>query len=841
MDKTLMVSNKNKHKTTSSKNIADTQNLDNAVEALLKNTQDGIIALDMQGKIIAINEGAAKLFGNSPDKFIDQYLWHQLKLDTVSRKRQFIQARKYFRLAKEGIAQQFMWLESISQKPVFAYNIMINKAEIHGEPVIFAKLINILQAKIIEWVLWSLAKISNHHEINGVIDEILQLVSDVFVADYASVSLIDNQRIAHAVSYFESGQKKDNINYPLAHSPCNKVVLKKSICYFNNVQRQFPKDHLLKTMGVTCYLAGPIYNAQNEVVGLMNILTKGTIERDEMSDTLFRLFLGRINLEIERLLNQRKLQFLASIPQQDPNPVMRILPSGDIIFANNQGKKIIKYWMKHYSGLPERLLKEASMAQTSGQVIRMEIEVECKIYLFTLIWMSEFNQINIYGTDISQLKTTEKDMLNLARFDALTQIANRQYFEEKLTEKIHQHSIDHHSMALLLIDLDNFKTINDTLGHPIGDRLLKAATKRMVRCIRQEDFIARLGGDEFIVLLNKSNTDAAIMVAEKLINVLARIFQFGEYTMRISASIGIALYPETGTSTSDLLKHADIAMYQAKKAGKNNYAVFSKSVHYVQDKRNEIIRKELKFAAVKNELYVEYQPQIDIILNQIIGFEALLRWVHPQEGLILPTEFISIAEQTGCIHIISQWMIEQSLQDYNSLITSNFNPRLSINVSLSQLSDARFIDSLNDNLLQFQMNKERIILDISERTIAPYFKQISKSMKKIHQIGIKICLDNFGSPQISLPKLLALPLDCLKLDQQLLTCIETKEKHRMLLKGIINLAEELDIEIIQKGVETEEQHQIIKSLGCQYAQGYYYCKPINIIELQRFINNYPQY
>jgi diguanylate cyclase (GGDEF)-like protein len=835
-----MVNSKNKQKTTSSKKSVSPQNLDNSVELLIRNAQDGIIAFDIEGKIIAINEEASKLFKQSPDQLIGQQVWQQLKSKTISRKRQFIQARKYFKLAKDGIAQQFTWLERNAQKPIFAYNIMINKAEIHGEPLFFAKLINILQAKVIEWVLWSLAQISNHHEINEVIDEVLHLVSDVFIADYASVSLIDNHRIAHAVSYFEAGQKKDNISYPLAHSPCHKVVLKKTICYFNDVQHQFPKDHFLQRMGINCYLAGPIYNAQNEVVGLMNVLTKDTIERDEMSNTLFRLFLGRINLEIERLLNQRKLQFLASIPQQDPNPVMRILPSGDVIFANNQGKKIIKYWMKHYSGLPERLLKEVHKAQASSQVIRTEIEVECKIYLFTLIWMSEFNQINIYGTDISQLKSTEKDMLNLARFDALTQIANRQYFEEKLIEKIHEHSIENQSMALLLIDFDNFKTINDTLGHPIGDRLLKAATKRMVRCIRQEDFIARLGGDEFIVLLNKSDTNAAMMVAEKLINVLARTFQFGEYTMRISASVGIALYPETGNSTSDLLKHADIAMYQAKKAGKNNYAVFSKSVHYIQDKRNEIIRKELKFAAAKNELFVEYQPQIDIISNKIIGFEALLRWLHPQEGLILPNEFISVAEQTGCIHIISQWMIEQSLQDYNILINKNFNPRLSINVSLSQLSDARFLDSLNDNLLQFKINKEKIILDISEKTIAPYFKQISKSMKKMHQIGIKICLDNFGSPQISLPKLLALPLDFLKLDQQLLTYIETKAKHRMLLKGIISLARELHIESIQKGIETEEQHQIIKSLGCRYAQGYYYCKPINISELQHFIKNYPQ-
>ena len=239
-----------------------------------------------------------------------------IKTKVLCHKRQFIQARHCFHRAKEGMAQQFTWLERMAQKPILAYNIMINKAEIHGTSVIFAKISDVLQAKIIEWALWSLAKISNHHEINGVIDEVLKLVSDVFSADYASVCLINNQNIAHTVSYYEAGVKKENKTYSLADSAYEQLVLERTVCYFNDMQQKFPQDNLLKTKNINSYLAGPIINAQKNIVGLMSILSKQKIELNHLNNTLFRIFLERVNLEIERLLNQRKLQFLASIPNR---------------------------------------------------------------------------------------------------------------------------------------------------------------------------------------------------------------------------------------------------------------------------------------------------------------------------------------------------------------------------------------------------------------------------------------------------------------------------------------------------------------------------------------------
>lgn len=821
----------------SPKNQLNTQSHNASIESQLKNAPDAIIVFNLQGNIIAINEKAAALFGKSPNKLINQYFWQQLTLNSFSQKRQLIKARQSFLLAKEGIAQQFTWMETNSKKPILAYNIMINRAELHGTSILFAKITDVLPTKTTDWVLWSLAQIKNHHEITEVIDEILKLVSNVFSADYATVGLIDKENNTNLVSFYHFDEKLENVSYSLADSPCEQVQNSQSICFFEDIQKQFPKDHMLQTLEVNYYLGGPITNAEDEVIGIMNVLKKEPFEINEQNNTLFLLFIRRINLELERLLSQRKLQFMASIPSQDPNPVIRIAPSGDVLFSNAQGKILLNFWKNYHKGLPDILIKESQKTKTSNQVIRIELEADDKIYLFSLIWIPDFNQINIYGTDISQLKNTEQNMMNLARIDGLTQIANRQYFEETLLEKINKPFHKGEQLALLLIDLDDFKTVNDTLGHPVGDRLLKAATKRMVRCLRKDDFIARLGGDEFIVLLDKTNIETTIMVTEKMIRILSLPFQFGEYQMTITASIGVALYPEEGVHTGDLLKHSDIAMYHAKKTGKNSYTVFSKTLHSVQDKRNEVIRKELKFAASKNELYIDYQPQIDLTTNKIIGLEALLRWKHPTQGLILPLEFISEAEKTGCIHLISQWLIEQSLKDFALVRSINSTIELAINVSLSQINDSRFLESLCENLLKHKINKNKIILDVSERSISPHFEQISKSLRKIHRRGIKLCLDNFGSPKISLPKLLALPISYLKLDHILLYGIEKRNKHRMLLKGIITLAKDLHLKVIQKGIETEMQHRVVASLGCEYAQGFYYCPPLKSDELHDFIKN----
>lgn len=538
---------------------------------------------------------------------------------------------------------------------------------------------------------------------------------------------------------------------------------------------------------------------------------------------------------IEESGSQRKLQLLASMAEQDPNPIIGLDARENIAYCNVSGKEILLYWQKLYDALPKSLLIAARKSRKSRQLIREEMEIDNKNYLFSFVWVAEFDHVNVYGTDITQLKSKEQEILSLANLDVLTQIANRQYFQQRLEALLKENSITHEPISLLLIDLDNFKMVNDSLGHAMGDKLLQSATKRMARCLRAHDFIARLGGDEFIIILNKTDILGASIVADNINQVLIKPFQFGGYRMEIGCSIGIALYPDTGKSVTELLKHADIAMYQAKKAGKNKSHTFSNQLYQMQYQRDLSIKKDLKFATARNEFYLEYQPQYHLDSKTIFGFEAFLRWDHPKRGLISPNEFLPLAEQTGLIQSIGQWIIEQAISDYTTYLLPYGKSSLSINISLPQLHDARFIDTLCDNIRQNHLSNQQLILDLSENALNAQLPYVLKSLETLHEIGIKLSMDNFGGPKMPLSLLIEMPLDYLKFDNSLLYYLDKRPKQQLLLSGMIGLTHKLGIEVIQKAVEKKEQDALITALDCHYGQGIYYCKPMRLDKLISFL------
>lgn len=807
----------------------------------INKNEAGHIIFNEEGKILAINEEAAALFSLSQAKLLNKILWNQALFKFYKGKRLLATAKKYFEIAKQGIPQQFNWLQTDKEnkKPQLAYKIVLSQSLMNGKLVYFARIQNYLPYKLIEWALWSLAEIKQHEEISELIDEITQLMCVSFNADYAFIQLTLDHEASHLISCYPKAIQHKTEDCRVFDSPAEAVIKEKKICFYpEKVQNNFPKDKHLKALNVNAYLAGPIINVEDEVVGVVAIMSKKSIIKNPVTDVLFKLFIDRITLEIDKYLAENELQLLASIPQEDPNPVIRVKLNGELIYANEAGQVILNYWKKKQGGLPATIINDIVKMQMSKEVLHDEIEFQDKTYLLTFVGIENFNEINIYGTDITQLKNAEKDILKLARFDALTQTANRQYFEEILIKTLAIHHGEQQKLALLLIDIDNFKMVNDTLGHPIGDHLLKVASKRMHHCIRDNDFLGRLGGDEFIIILNKTDVDDASTVAKKINETINRPFMLGEYKLDISCSIGIAIYPDSAITASNLLKHADIAMYQAKKKGKNRYEIFSNQIDGLDHKRQNLIKKDLSKATSKNQLYITYQPYFNLMTQELAGYESFLRWKHPEIGLIFPIEFIPLAEQTGSIKTIGQWGIEQSLEDFSEKLNKTSTSMLTLNISVIQMNDARFLDTLIDALKQFHLHKEQIILDISEHIMEKGIDAIKEELMMLDQSGIKLSLDNFGSPQISLTKLSRLPISYLKLDQNLLINIETDHKARMLLKGIFELADNLNLTVIQKGVETPEQDEILKSLNCPFAQGHFYCPPVKIEELSKLIFNF---
>lgn len=804
----------------------------------LQDQKDAIIIFDQSGRIKSLNQQAIDYFTCTLDKIIDQPISKLIALKTIAHKRLFCTAIKYFDLAKNGLPQQFHWVEYKKKQPILAYNVILNCALYADEKLIIARFINNIYDKTVEWVLWSLAEISNRGSIGDVIDVITKLASQVFNAEYAVVHLIDNQNISHSVSYFHKGLKQKNFIHSVKDAACEQVKNAKKICFFKgNVQNLFPKAKLLQKLNVNAYLGGPLLNAKREIVGLLTVMSTKSIDLNIQYKTLFRVFLDRISLEIDRLLSQRKLQFLATFPQENPNPVLRLQADGTVVYSNKAGADILDYWKQRNMPLAPGLMAACQRAMKTNNAVQEEVEINHRIYLFTCIRVEEFEQVNVYTTDISELKSTQQKIRDLANTDPLTNISNRQFFETTLTNWLEFAKINKEQLALLLLDLDNFKVVNDSYGHPIGDRLLKTLTRRISGCLREGDFIARLGGDEFVILLKIGSSTAIYKIANKINKALATPFELGEYHIETSCSIGISFYPNDALTNSELLKNADIAMYQAKKNGRNQYVLFSETKNQSQSKRRHIIKRDLKNPELAKQLYLDYQPQFDLKSKKIIGFEAFIRWRHPKEGLISPHEFLNLAEQTGSINSIGDMIIKKALQDYTNIILPFAKTKLSLNVALSQLNEQHFIDNLCENLDLFNLDNDVVVLDINDQISTVQYRHVNENLQAIHQKGIQLSLDNYSGSS-SLSRLLEAPINFVKIDQNFLYSLETHPRNQAFISGIIELAKKLELQVIQKGVENQAQTELLETIGCPYAQGFYFCPPLPINALNAFLMNY---
>ncbi|MCP4266685.1 MAG: EAL domain-containing protein [Candidatus Brocadiaceae bacterium] len=433
-------------------------------------------------------------------------------------------------------------------------------------------------------------------------------------------------------------------------------------------------------------------------------------------------------------------------------------------------------------------------------------------------------------TELYKHKTTVKEQAEQleekAFFDALTKLPNRSLFFDRLDLSIEQSKRNNEELAIVFLDLDRFKYINDTLGHAVGDQLLQDVAKRLSDCARKSDTVARLGGDEFTLILpDISESRGAAIVAQKILNSLSQPFNLlnGEYT--IGASIGISLYPSNGVNSEELVKNADIAMYQAKQNGKNNYQFFTTEMNDKVVKRLAFENKLYK-AVEQNEFVLYYQPQTDKHFKKITGFEALIRWNLPNEGLIAPDEFIPIAEETGSIIQIGSWVMKEACSQNKSWEQAGFgNPRMAVNVSAKQFKQKGLVDLINNSLKETGLHPDFLELEITESCILENASIAIDMMHEIKEMGIHLSIDDFGVGFSSLSMLKNLPIDKLKIDRSFVSDVTTNADDATIVKSIISLAHNLNLKVIAEGVETVEQLEFLRTHDCDEIQGYLLGKP----------------
>ncbi len=434
---------------------------------------------------------------------------------------------------------------------------------------------------------------------------------------------------------------------------------------------------------------------------------------------------------------------------------------------------------------------------------------------------------------VSHLKEKSSLLEFQAQHDALTGLANRTLFADRVNQAIKKSKRSGKKFAIMFIDLDHFKEINDSLGHAIGDAVLIEASKRITSVIREEDTLARLGGDEFSILINDiSNVQDLLPVAQKIITQFHKELLIEGHRLYASCSIGISIYPDDGETKSDLLKNADNAMYKAKSEGRDNFQFYKQEMTELVFER-VMLESAMREALEKKQFILYYQPQYDALENKIIGMEALIRWEHPTLGTISPAKFIPIAEGTSLIIEIDNWVMQEGIRQFSQWYAEGLTPGvLSLNLAIKQLESAGFLTRLHETLEQYNFNPKLLKLEILERDMMRNPKENIRKLERLKELGIGFALDDFGTGQSSLTYLKKFPITQLKIDQSFVRHLFIDDVSEVTIRAIIALSEALKIDVIAEGVETQEQLDFLVAHNCKNIQGFYFSRAISAEEMK---------
>lgn len=616
---------------------------------------------------------------------------------------------------------------------------------------------------------------------------------------------------------------------------------------------------LARKAGLRSCWSYPLKNKDGLVLGTFAIYQNKKLLPSENELSLIADYTNLTLLAIESNSAQNNLN-LSAIAFQSQDAIVIMDANKKILQANNSFSKM--------TGYSEKELK--------GKILGMNIPKQLEVNLYSSIWKgiedkdvvkSEFDSYRMNGEaysveviitkvkdsngiasnyvasfqDNTLSKAAAEEIKTLAFYDTLTKLPNRQLLSDRLNHLLATMARNGKSGALLFIDLDHFKTLNDSLGHHIGDLLLQQVAKRLTTNIRECDSAARFGGDEYVVLLENLSDNIAEAskqtesITTKLLAVLNQPYQLADNLYRITASIGVTVFNDQHQSLEDLLKHADIAMYEAKKEGRNNLRFFNPQMQ--QEIKDHIkLKNDLNSALEQKQFQLYYQSQTDQFGN-IIGAEALIRWCHPEQGLVSPGYFIPIAEESGLILPIGKWVLDTACAQLKAwqLDTASCNLSLSINVSANQFQEKDFVKQVCSAVKHYGINPNLLKLELTESILLESIDNTIQTMNTLNEIGIRFALDDFGTGYSSLQYLKLLPLYQLKIDRSFIQDIVIDSDDKAIVQTIIAMAKAMDLEAIAEGVETEEQLNILRNKGCLKFQGYLFDKPAPIEEFNALL------
>jgi diguanylate cyclase (GGDEF)-like protein len=458
-------------------------------------------------------------------------------------------------------------------------------------------------------------------------------------------------------------------------------------------------------------------------------------------------------------------------------------------------------------------------------------------------WQFRTHNLIVQAQDISARRRAEAELYHNAYHDSLTQLSNRTHFNEQLNRAIAR--VQRHPeqrFAVMYLDFDRFKMVNDSLGHKAGDELLVNLARRLKEMLRPTDVLARLGGDEFAILVEDLHRQRdAVELTERIQKELQKPVQLGTMEVAISASIGIT-FSTNGYQTSDqIIRDADIAMYKAKSKGKAQYALFDSSLHQHVTAQLQL-ESELRRALGQGQIYLEYQPICSLRDRKLIGFEALVRWNHPERGLLEPSTFIPVAEETGLIVPLGNWVLTEACRQMREwkAIRESDTLRMSVNVSSLQLTHPDFVSHVQRALQAAEMNPTQLTLEVTESVLMDGIENAVSTLSALRHMGVTLSIDDFGTGYSSLSYLATLPIDALKVDRSFIERMSRDGEGGEIVKAIFKLGQALSKQVFAEGIETGAQLSLLQELGCEYGQGFLLSRPVDAARAAGFLNNEAQ-
>ena len=686
---------------------------------------------------------------------------------------------------------------------------------------------------------------------------LVRQLSKVLNVDAAFISVLadDAEGAVDIIAFCDRGVMQERRRYPLAGTPCEKTATTEACFYPAGLQKDFPHGAMTKEYGWESYLGVPLRDIAGDTLGWVAVADSKPVPNRQPAEAVLQICAARIAAELAHQRAEEKMYKLSQALEQTADAVTITDSNGVIEYINPAFSSVTGFSAEEAIGRNPSIVKsERHDAQFyrqlwdtlgRGQAFR-DVFINRKkggelFYEEKTITplKDERGQITHYistGKDITERMQTQERLHYLAYHDVLTDLPNRLLFLEWLNRALTVNGGAGARLGIICLDIDRFKIINDTLGHAIGDSVLLAVARLIKNCLGKGDTVARLSGDEFAVLVEHIASPADVFVrVSKMLETLAQPLQVDGHELYITIGIGIALAPEDGADADTLLQNADAAMYRAKEQGRHSYQFYSADL---SDKafKQLTLETSLYRAIERQEFHLCYQPQVNLATGQVMGLEALLRWEHPELGLIDPLEFIPLLEDTGLIVPVGEWVLRAACREATDWQTLCDTPlRLSVNLSGRQFNDPELHATIGNVLAETRLAPPQLELEITESVLMQNDQASTSNLDALQRLGVRIAIDDFGTGYSSLSYLKRFPVDTLKIDRSFISDVINDRADATIIKAIVAMASSLQVDIVAEGVETLEQLRFLRGCGCHTMQGFLLSRPFLAGNLPHFL------